>query len=497
MILPVALLLLLAWAPRLRAEPPLMQIDHKGQVNCVAWSPDGRILATGGQDGVIRLTAIPDGNWPRRGRLIRAFETGHPVAGMAFAPDGRTLAIRQVGQIMSTYNLLTGQRQRMGGFLNYKSHQMAFTRDGQTVVAVAYAEFVHWTVTGGASGSMWNNPPAGGYAAVADDGSICGWGNATGMVQIQQSQPRVITSLQVGPAQCMAFGPDARMMAIGAKDKNIYLWDLGQRQKTATLTGLQAEPGQLSCSADGSTLAALTIDATQIRVWDVARLRTRRLLTNTRGVVVAMALSPDGKFLATVGSDGKALVWNVATRELDLQGPPLDLSKDEMAVLWKDLASTDFTKADAAWRRLATCGDNAVPFLQEQIRPISIPPFDLKRVEQLIASLDHDKYAVREKANKELLAYGELVITPLQKLLAKPPSEEARARAEKILKKVKELPLTPERLRVLEAIELLEMLKTPLARQLLEDIARDTLIAQFRQEALLALERLARPKETK
>jgi WD40 repeat protein len=490
-LLPCALLWAVMSVQIARAEPPLLQIEQKSPAHCLAWSADSKILATGGQDGVIRLTEMPSG------KLKGTIPTRYGVLGMAFSADGKTLAIRQVGQIMSTWNVASGTHERSGGFPNYKAHLLAFTRDGQNVVAAAYAEVVLWTINGGASGSMWNNPPAGGFAAVAADGSIAGWCNVSGQVTMQQSQPRQFGNLQVGPAQCMAFGPAAKTLAVGANDNNIYVWNLIKQQKTATLTGLKAPPKELSFSADGSTLAALTADGTQIRVWDVNRLRARRLLTNTRGIVAALELSPDGRFLATLGSDGKVLVWNVATRELELKGSPLPLTKAEMTALWKDLAHADFTKADAAWRRLAACGDNAVPLLKAQIKPISVPPLDLKRIELLISQLDHDRYAIREKANQQLLAMGELVITPLQKLLVNPPSEEARCRADRILKKVKDPELTPERLQVLEAIELLEALQTPAAKELLEEIARETLIAQFRQDALLALERMARPKEEK
>jgi hypothetical protein len=490
-LLPGGLVLVVMSVQIARAEPPLLQMEQKSPAHCLAWSADSKTLATGGQDGVIRLIEMPSG------KLKGTIQTGHTVSGMAFSADGKKLALRQVGHIMSTWNVATGKHERDGGFPNYKAQLLAFTRDGQNVVAAAYAEVVLWTIDGGASGSMWNNPPAGGFAAVAADGSIAGWCNAGGQVTIQLSQPRQFSNLQVGPGQCMAFGPAAKTLAVGAKDNNIYLWNLVKQQKTATLTGLKAPAMELSFSADGSTLAALTADGRQVRVWDVNRLRARRLLTNTRGIVTALDLSPDGRFLATLGSDGNVLVWNVATRELDLTGPPLQLSKAEMTALWKDLAHADFAKADAAWRRLAACGDDAVPFLKEQIKPVSVPPLDLKRIELLITQLDHDRYAIREKANQQLLALGELVITPLQKLLVNPPSEEARCRADKILKKVKEPALTAERLQVLEAIELLETLQTAAAKQLLEEIARDTLIAQFRQDALLALERMARTKEEK
>jgi WD40 repeat protein len=476
----VASLVLLAVVPRGQAEP-LLQIEHNTRIHCLAWSADGKTLATGAEARGIRLIDIPSG------KLRTTIQTGYTVSGIAFAPDSKTIAIRQVGQDMSIWNVATGQQERSGG-LPDKACKLAFTRDGKLVVAAGHGEMVFWGISPGVGTFVWGSL-GGAFAAVAADGSIVGWGDADGEVTMRLSQPRQMSNLQVGPAQCMAFGPAAKTLAIGGGDKNIYLWSLTKRDKTATLTGLQSPAKELSYAADGSALAALTADGKQIRIWDLARLRTRRLLSNTRGTVTALELSPDSRYLATLGSDGKVLVWNVATRELD-KGPKLQLSTEELTALWKDLGHVDFAKADAAWRRLTSCGDNVVPFLKEKIKPISVPLSDPKRIEQWINQLDHDKFAVRENANKELLALGGLVITPLQKMLANRPSEEARCRADKILKKVNEPVLTPERLQVLDAIELLEMLHTPAAKQLLEEIARDTLIVQFRQDALFALERL-------
>jgi len=82
------------------------------------------------------------------------------------------------------------------------------------------------------------------------------------------------------------------------------------------------------------------------------------------------------------------------------------------------------------------------------------------------------------------------VIVPLQKLLENPSSIEARERAVLLLKKLSEPPLTPERQQVLEAIDLLEQMRTTNALALLEEIERDALIPRIRQEARQALQRM-------
>src|SRR5262249_32504787 len=147
-LLPGAVLAAFAIATSVRGEPPLAKVEHKSPVLCLAFSADGATLATGCQDGTVRLTQVPGG------KEVRVIDTGKaPVAGLAFSPDGKWLAVRQVGKTMSTWEVATGKMGRTGGFTNYKADRLAFTPDGSAVVATAPGEFVHWKITGGASGS--------------------------------------------------------------------------------------------------------------------------------------------------------------------------------------------------------------------------------------------------------------------------------------------------------------------------------------------------------
>jgi WD40 repeat protein len=485
----VALVLVIAIASLLRAQPGA-PIDHKGAVSCLAWSGNGQWLATGAHDGTIRIREAATG------KEVYNLSTGHPVAGMAFSPDGKTLAIRQTGQTMSTWDLATGKRLRVGGFPTYKADLLAFTPDGQTVVAAAFSEFVQWRVaTGGATGSK-SGVAGDGCAAVAPDGSLVGWSDSKGLVRLREYQPQNRqTTLQVGSARSIALGPGGKLLAVG-DDRGVRLWDLPTQKETTTLTELKKPVAQLSLSADGHTLAALADDGTSLRIWDLKDRRPRRPI-NHPSKAAALALSPDGRLLATVGADGKAQLWNTLARELTHKGPALELSPKELAALWSDLGNAEAGKAEAAWQKLAGAGDNAVPFLQEQIRPIAVPSVDLKQLEKRLAELDADSFAVREKATAELIAAGEPAVGLLQRFLKQAPSLEARNRANIALAKLEEPALTPERLRVLEAIALLEQVRTARTIGLLKEIERDTLIPQIRTEARLALERLAQPPEKK
>ena len=139
-------------------------------------------------------------------------------------------------------------------------------------------------------------------------------------------------------------------------------------------------------------------------------------------------MSPDGKTLATAAKDGKTLLlWTVAARAFRRDGPPLVLSEKELAVFWADLALHDYEKVDNGWRMLGAARDNAIPFLREQILAMAVPTVDMKRIEELVADLNAEKFATREKATNDLLAAGEPTIIPLERMVEKPPSEEARA----------------------------------------------------------------------
>jgi hypothetical protein len=180
----------------------------------------------------------------------------------------------------------------------------------------------------------------------------------------------------------------------------------------------------------------------------------------------------------------------LAARHLIHKGPPLALPAKELAALWNDLASPDFEIANRAWQRLGGAGDNAIEMLREQIRASAVPAVDMKKVRATVADLNAEKFATREQASKVLEDLGELAIIPLQDVLEKSPSLELRQRAENLLKKIGEPPMTPDRRRVLDAIELLEQMGTDKANALIEEIERDSLIQQIRQHARQAMKRI-------
>jgi RNA polymerase sigma factor (sigma-70 family) len=483
----------------LGAGPPRLQVEHKSIVMCLAWSPDGKRVATGTKEGAVRITDVATGV------EVQNLSLGNSTVGIAFSPDGKTLAVIEDGPGIGIWDIGTGKEQRkMGGVgaLNMPEF-VACTADGDCIIGVGVGAFYYWSAKGGkgVTTGLGNQ----GFAALAPDGLVGGWSTPSGSCKLfyyVSTMPRKAgpidptkkpgpSFLTIGACQSIAFGPGGKLLAVGADDNQVHLWDIAEKKATVNLTGLEKPATKLTFSADGKTLAALSGDAASIHVYDLTRNATRCLINHNCGEVASMALSPDGKMLATAAKDGKVLyVWNTSARLLGLTGPSLDLSAKDLASLWTELTNADFEKADAAWRKLGQAGDNAIPFLRAQIRASAVPAADMNRIEKLVAELNAEKFTTREQATKELTTAGELAIVPLRRILEKPPSEEARERASLVLKKLGEPVLTPERQRVLDAIDLLEQLRTDMATELLREIDRDALIPQIRLAARQALQRM-------
>jgi hypothetical protein len=207
-----------------------------------------------------------------------------------------------------------------------------------------------------------------------------------------------------------------------------------------------------------------------------------------QGGVSSLAFSPDGTLLASDGTDRIITVWDVwgrRTRGL----PEGGLAAEQLNALWGDLAVADAPKAHRATQALLSAGGQAVPFLKGRLHPA--PALARGRIERLLADLDGDQFAVRERASRELRRLGDAVGPALRKALAGQPSAEQRHRLKELLREVSAVG-SGERRRELRSVELLEQVGRPGARQVLASLAEGGSDARLTREAKASLERFAR-----
>jgi hypothetical protein len=212
----------------------------------------------------------------------------------------------------------------------------------------------------------------------------------------------------------------------------------------------------------------------------------RLRLAGHEGEIRALAFSADGRVLLCGRSDSTALVWGLSG-QLHSEKGLVRLSNEVLSACWDDLASADSQRAYAALRRLSADPARSVPELGRRLRPA--PAAEGRPVADLIADLDSDDFAVREKATAELSRRPDAAAA-LREALAGGPSEELRRRGREILAKWAEWPA--DDLRRLRAVEALELIGTPQARQVLEGLAGGAGEVWLTQEAKASLGRLER-----
>jgi hypothetical protein len=165
-----------------------------------------------------------------------------------------------------------------------------------------------------------------------------------------------------------------------------------------------------------------------------------------------------------------------------------------MATCWAGLAADDVDEASEArhWLTRAPGADRqTVPFLKRHLSPDL--PADVNRLRRLVAQLDDESFPSREKAQRELEDMGDLAVAVLRRTLEAKPSPEVQRRIEGILNKAP--PVSRERRGYLRAVDVLEQLATPDAKELLRTLSQGAPGTRVTTAAQAALERLASASE--
>jgi WD40 repeat protein len=201
----------------------------------------------------------------------------------------------------------------------------------------------------------------------------------------------------------------------------------------------------------------------------------------------SLVFSENGESLIAGMENGSALVWSLKGLK---RGPATPIGHEDLGQLWDKLRG-DARVAQQAVRRLSAAAEAAVPYLKKVLRPVPTP--DEPMTKGLIVELSSDNFTKRQAALKKSKQIGPQLGPLIQKTLNANPDLETRRRLEQILNSYADIP-SPETLRTIRAIMVLESIGTLEARNILETLARGATEARETEEAQAALSRLTRQK---
>jgi WD40 repeat protein len=538
-----------------RFRGPTLESAANEEFGLAAISPDGKLLAVGGETGLICFlevatgTELPD---PDAHRL--------PLRSISISRDGKQVFTSDEATKKLVWDAATGRLLRTIPAPR-DSHYTQLSGDGQWLMVIDRLDSMRREEI--ATGRKVPIPATGIHErsaiAVSSDGKLVAVGGTKarqGFVVVYDAGRkgrhdfRLPVSTLDGTfspgeerqavTQRLCFAPDGRILAASLDGEKVALWDLTTGRELPTIKMRRKDSIRaLAFSADGKSLAVDARDDA-LRLYETATGQERRHYGAAPADKVVeqaiqsynigdIAVSPNRRLLAHSKAGGTMMLWDVAgSKELgQLKGHQADItvlafsadsktlasgSRDTTALLWDvakyaECAMPRAVKLDAASRWNDLLGDDAIRAFDavcalaaspEQSVPHlkeNLQPAalaDTEKLRRLLDELDNEQFALRKHASAELEKIGEAAIPLLRKALESGTSPEIRKRLEELLKKAENLAPRGEALRSLRAIEVLEGIGTVEAKAVLQIVAKGTPGATVTRAAQGALERLAR-----
>ncbi|MHC4539384.1 MAG: protein kinase domain-containing protein [Planctomycetota bacterium] len=283
---------------------------HTDQVCSLAFSPDSKRIASGSMDKTVRVWNVANEE-----ELMTLRGHDYRVGSVAFSPDGKRIASGSV--TLRIWDAETGTELRVLPGHETGVSSISFSPDGRRIASVGWAEVIKlWDVaTGELEASYGQDEGVTCVAFSPDGGRIISAGN-DGVIRVRDSASGVERTMMRGHSgwiSHVAFSPDGRrIVSCGDSDNTLRIWDTETGTELRVLRGHEWSVSSASFTPDGSRIVSSSWDST-IKVWDAWVDPRRMLLYGHKTTVSGLAFTQDGKQLVSGSWDGTIKIWDVAS----------------------------------------------------------------------------------------------------------------------------------------------------------------------------------------
>ncbi|MDZ8226351.1 caspase family protein [Nostoc sp. ChiVER01] len=285
---------------------------HSSKIQGVAFSPDSKTIASAGAENTVKLWDVATGK-----EIITFNGHSNQVNSVAFSPDGKTIASASSDTTVKLWNAATGTEITTLNGHSSTIRGVAFSPDGKTIASASSDTTVKlWNTDTGTEITTLNghsdfvrgvafSPDGKTIASASADATVKLWDASTGK--------EIITlSGHSGEVWSVVFSPDGKTIASGSTDTTVKLWNAATGKEITTFNGHSNQVNSVAFSPDGKTITSASSDTT-VKLWNAAIDKENSILNGHRNWVWGVAFSPDGKTIASASSDNTVKLWNTDT----------------------------------------------------------------------------------------------------------------------------------------------------------------------------------------